>query len=149
MHTANLSTLLVIRQTKSCTQKKMKKDSLGAYLYRSNVMCHTMRQSWVYSVLGYVTAYTYVIIATLVTKKINFNHETVISVRFLTISKVIKIHFLLKASIQKMYIIFTVSSASLPLSFFILSAVCHVRQITSPTRPIACKSKTVINLLYS
>jgi len=65
------------------------------------MMCHTMCQSWVYSILGYVTAYTYVIIVTLVIKEINFYHETVRSVRFLPISKMIKMYFLFKVSIQK------------------------------------------------
>ena len=36
--------------------------------------------------------------------------------------------------------------ARLPRCFFILSAVCHVRQITSPTRPIACESDEITEI---
>ena len=46
---------------------------------------------------------------------------------------------------QKCFKIVTVSSESFPLSFFILSAVCHVRQITSPTRPMACNEDSTIS----
>ena len=45
---------------------------------------------------------------------------------------------------QKCFKIVTISSESFPLSFFILSAVCHVRQITSPTRPMACNENSTI-----
>lgn len=45
---------------------------------------------------------------------------------------------------QEYYSTFTCSSASFPLSFFILSAVCHVRQMTSPTRPMAWNSKELV-----
>ena len=38
----------------------------------------------------------------------------------------------------------SLSSSNGPLCFFILSAVCHVRIITSPTRPIACESELII-----
>lgn len=38
------------------------------------------------------------------------------------------------------------SSASAPRCCFILSAVCHVRVITSPTRPIACESDEIIEI---
>ena len=46
---------------------------------------------------------------------------------------------------QKCFKIVTVSSESFPRSFFILSAVCHVRQITSPTRPMACNENSTIS----
>ena len=38
------------------------------------------------------------------------------------------------------------SSDNLPRCFFILSAVCHVRIITSPTRPIAWLSEAIIDI---
>ena len=36
------------------------------------------------------------------------------------------------------------SCGNAPLCFFILSAVCHVLVMTSPTRPIACESELII-----
>mmetsp|Transcript_85820 Transcript_85820/g.205700 ORF Transcript_85820/g.205700 Transcript_85820/m.205700 type:complete len:205 (+) Transcript_85820:297-911(+) len=40
----------------------------------------------------------------------------------------------------------SVSSGSGPLCCFILEAVCHVRQMTSPTRPMACESEEIIEM---
>ena len=45
---------------------------------------------------------------------------------------------------RKLSLLFFLSSSSSPNCFFILSAVCHVRQITSPTRPIACESEDIM-----
>mmetsp|Transcript_2828 Transcript_2828/g.4115 ORF Transcript_2828/g.4115 Transcript_2828/m.4115 type:complete len:207 (+) Transcript_2828:317-937(+) len=38
------------------------------------------------------------------------------------------------------------SSSRAPVCFFILSAVCHVRVMTSPTLPIACESEDMIEI---
>lgn len=39
---------------------------------------------------------------------------------------------------------FTFSSGRRPLTIFILSAVCQVRVMTSPTRPMACESEDIM-----
>src|SRR4051812_6639965 len=45
---------------------------------------------------------------------------------------------------RKLLLPFALSSGKKPLCFFILSAVCHVRVITSATRPIAWLSELII-----